>query len=240
MYRIMIVEDDKVLREGIVLALNSGETVFSQAATLKEGRNLYRQEAFHLILLDINLPDGNGLDFLKEIKKEGTTPVILLTANDLETDIVSGLLTGADDYVTKPFSLAVLRARVEVQLRKWQGGSGLSDGASISGTAAGESASAIFSCGKYRFNFNHQEFFCGEQRVELSRTEQKLLRILVENKGRSVTREQIISYVWQEEWEFVEENALSVAVNRLRGKLSDKNCIRTIYGVGYCWEVKKP
>lgn len=230
MHQILIVEDDNALSDGIVLALNSEENVFYQAVSLSEGRKWYREQTFDLVLLDINLPDGNGLDFLKEIKKAGETPVILLTANDLETDIVSGLLSGADDYVTKPFSLAVLRARVEVQFRKHQGSScpgkkGLCD---VSEEAGG-----------YRFDFNHQEFFCGEQRVELSRTEQKLLRMLVENRGRCVTREQLITYVWPEEWEFVEENALSVAVNRLRSKLSAKKYIRTIYGVGYCWEVEK-
>lgn len=222
MKQIMIVEDDRALSDGIVLALKSGDTGFFQAASLEEGRRLYGETAADLVLLDVNLPDGNGLDFLKEIKEEGDTPVILLTANDLETDIVSGLLSGADDYVTKPFSLAVLRARVEVQLRKGQ-----------------ERGREALVFGKYRFNFEHQEFFCGEQRLELSRTEQRLLRILVENRGRCVTREQILAYVWRGEWEFVEENALSVAVNRLRGKLSDKTCIRTVYGTGYCWEVEK-
>lgn len=230
MLRIMIVEDDKALSAGIAMALRQEDLSFEKAYTLEEGRKKQRENPMDLLLLDINLPDGSGLDFLKEIKEEGETSVILLTANDLEADIVSGLSLGADDYVTKPFSLPVLRARVEVQLRKKREGS------------------QVF-LGPYRFDFGKQEFFRKEEgaagaegseegwkKIELSRTEQRLLRILTENKGRTVAREQMISYVWPMDWEFVEENALSVAVNRLRGKLSDKACIRTVYGIGYCWE----
>ncbi len=232
MPKIMIVEDDRALNTGIAMALQQEDLFFVKAYSLEEGRKKLKEELVDLVLLDVNLPDGSGLSLLEEIKENKEMQVILLTANDLETDIVSGLLLGADDYVTKPFSLAVLRARVEVQLRKKRG----------------ESQVLL---GTYRFDFGKQEFFREEEingaegkqkiwkKIELSRTEQRLLRILTENKGRTVTREQVISYVWPLDWEFVEENALSVAVNRLRGKLADKACIRTVYGVGYCWEVEE-
>lgn len=221
MSEILIVEDDKALSEGIALSLRAENITFVQAYTLEEGRRGYREGSVDLVLLDVNLPDGSGLSLLEEIQKKGETPVILLTANDLETDIVSGLLAGAQDYITKPFSLAVLRARVQVQLRrKKEDRRGLS-------------------FGTFFFDFERQEYRKGKENLELSRTEQRLLRILVENAGRCVAREQILIYVWPEEWEFVEENALSVAITRLRGKLSQKGCIRTVYGIGYCWEVDR-
>src|SRR5699024_11437880 len=110
-----------------------------------------------------------GFDFLEEVKKNGSFPVILLTANDMETDIVAGLEAGADDYITKPFSLAVLRARVNTQLRRTR--------------EAGKKTEAVGSCGRYKFCFGRLEYYVDGKAVELSKNEQKLLRILVENQG---------------------------------------------------------
>ena len=113
-----MVEDDKALANGIVLALKDSDKTLVSCYNLASAREQLKSEVYALVILDINLPDGNGLDLLKEIKSSTNTPVILLTANDMETDIVYGLELGAADYVTKPFSLAVLRARVNTQLRK--------------------------------------------------------------------------------------------------------------------------
>lgn len=118
MRKLLLLEDDTALGEGIHLALKSGETKITLCRTLSEGRLALEQDVFDLLILDINLPDGNGLELLREVRQSSTVPVILLTANDMETDIVNGLESGADDYITKPFSLAVLRARVNTQLRR--------------------------------------------------------------------------------------------------------------------------
>ncbi|MDE6845214.1 MAG: response regulator transcription factor, partial [Lachnospiraceae bacterium] len=179
---------------------------------------------YSLVLLDVNLPDGNGFDFLQEIKKNHDICVIMLTANDMETDIVAGLELGADDYITKPFSLAVLRARVETQLRRVQ-----TNRASIN-------TEQIITVDDYCFNFTQMLFMHGEERIELSKTEQKLLRILVENQGITLTREQLLDRIWSMEAEFVDENALSVTVKRLRDKLDAQERIKTVYGIGYRWE----
>ena len=220
MDKILIVEDDKALNNGIALALRDANILFESAFDLRTARILTASKKFDLIILDVNLPDGSGLDFLADIKEYHDTPVILLTANDMETDIVSGFELGADDYITKPFSLAVLRARVNVQLRKKK------------------KASNIYKTDKYSFDFDKLEFTVEKNAVDLSKTEQKLLRILIENRGNTVTRGSLYDGIWIDGSEFVDENALSVAVKRLRDKLGSSNPITTIYGIGYTWAVK--
>ena len=116
MKTILIVEDDKKLNDGIKLALRN-EFFCLQAFSLQSASDIYQEQSSDLIILDVNLPDGDGMDFLTEIRKTDDVPVILLTANKMEMDIVSGLELGANDYITKPCSLMVLRARVGVQLR---------------------------------------------------------------------------------------------------------------------------
>ena len=205
--KIMIVEDDKKLNDGIRLALKNDSYIA-------------------LVLLDVNLPDGNGIDFVKEIRKNSQVPIILLTVNNMEVDIVTGLDVGANDYITKPFSLMVLRARVAVQLRNKE-------------TTAGD----FVKIDGFEFCFDKMEFFKNGELVELSKTEQKLLRLLCENRGKVLKREYLIDEVWQGDTEFVDAHALTVAVKRLRDKLEDDvqnpKYIRTVYGIGYTWAVKE-
>ena len=221
---LLIVEDDRALGEGIRLALQAPELRLQLCHTLAEAGSLAARQPFDLLILDINLPDGNGLDFLRALRREHAVPVILLTANDLETDIVAGLELGADDYITKPFSLAVLRARVHAQLRR--------------GTPAQTERVEI---DRFSFDFGRMEFQRDGQPVELSKTEQKLLRLLVENRGRTLTRAQLVDRIWTDGAAYVDENALSVTVKRLRDKLeeipSKPRYIKTVYGLGYTWAV---
>lgn len=210
MKKILIVEDDSHLNTGIVMALQGGSLTLDSAFTISEAWDCLNRET-----------EGTG---------EGYNLVILLTANDMETDIVTGLAMGADDYITKPFSLAVLRARVQVQLRRHG-----SEKIHPPGTSAGAGASDCFSQGAFHFDFPRMEFRGPSGTVELSRTEQKLLRILVKNRGVVVSRQRLLEYVWGEGSEYVDENALSVAVKHLRDKLSAAEEIRTVYGVGYQW-----
>ena len=115
--RLLIVEDDKKLNDGMCLALKNDAYTFYQCQTLEESRKILKEEQVSLILLDVNLPDGNGIDFVEEIRQSSQVPIILITVNNMELDIVTGLEAGANDYITKPFSLMILRARVGVQLR---------------------------------------------------------------------------------------------------------------------------
>lgn len=220
MKNILIIEDDSALTTGLCRALSSGEIHTAGCHCLREARTMLQQEVYALILLDVNLPDGNGFDFLKEIKSRFSIPVILLTANDMETDIVAGLELGADDYITKPFSLAVLRARVNTALRRKNP----------------EKTSASFLTDCYSFDFDKMEFFYNGIKTELSKTEQKLLRLLVENAGITLSRDKLIDMVWTDGAEYVEENALSVTVKRLRDKLNAQDHIKTVYGIGYVWK----
>ncbi|MBD5474705.1 MAG: response regulator transcription factor [Lachnospiraceae bacterium] len=227
-HRILIIEDDVTLAGGLCRALQNEGTETLYCTTLREaGRLLEEQQTvgkqYSLVILDVNLPDGSGFDFLQEIKKEYDICVIMLTANDMETDIVAGLELGADDYITKPFSLAVLRARVETQLRR------------VQADRISRNAEQVVVIDDYCFNFTQMLFMCREERIELSKTEQKLLYLLVENQGITLTREQLLDRIWSET-EFVDENALSVTVKRLRDKLGAQERIKTVYGIGYRWE----
>lgn len=223
--RIQIVEDDRALSDGIVLALQEPDYIFCQSDGVKQAQNAFEQQMPDLIILDINLPDGSGYDYLRWLRTKSEVPVLMLTANDLEMDEVMGLNLGADDYMTKPFSLAVLRARVQALSRRKQ-----------------QREHAVWQEGDFFFDFDALVFQKNGQEISLSVNEQKLLRMLVTNAGRILTREILMERIWNEGSDYVDENALSVTVNRLRSKLETKgdpvSYIQTVYGQGYLWNKK--
>ena len=225
MQKILLLEDDITLGSGIRLALQSPSVQITLCRTLAQPRNAFEENGFDLLILDINLPDGSGLELLEQVRRTSHVPVILLTANDLEMDVVTGLESGADDYITKPFSLAILRARVNAQLRR-----GMS------------TKTSCFEIDRFQFDFDRMEFRKDGQSMELSKTEQKLLRILVENRGQTLSRGVLVDRIWTDGAEYVDENALSVTVKRLRSKLEDTpsspQYLKTVYGIGYTWAVK--
>lgn len=221
MKRILIIEDDRDLNQGLCLALQNSAHQIVSCFDLQSGRRVLAEQTVDLILLDINLPDGNGLTFLQELRKGSAVPVILLTANDTEMDVVIGLEHGADDYITKPFSLAILRARVSAQLRR------------------AEQTDTVHNrivLDQFMFDFDRMEFQKEGQLIELSKIEQKLLRLLVENKGVTLSRAMLVDRIWTDGAEYVDENALSVTIKRLRDKLDAASYIKTVYGVGYVWK----
>ena len=221
MEQILIMEDDMALNKGLCKALTTDSRQLISCTDIRSAREQILCSTPSLILLDINLPDGSGLDFLKEIKKgSDPIPVILLTANDTDLDIVNGLELGADDYITKPFSLAVLRARVNTQLRK---------------IPSATVSNSVITIDDYSFDFSTMEFSIRNKKVELSKTEQKLLRLLIENRGTVMSRSALVDRIWTDGAEYVNENALSVTVKRLRDKLKAHSYIKTIYGIGYSW-----
>jgi DNA-binding response OmpR family regulator len=220
---ILILEDDTALCKGIELTLKGAEWRFTLCHSIVEARTALVNESPDLFILDINLPDGSGLAFCAELRTAGNkSPVLMLTANDTELDMVTGLESGADDYVTKPFSLAVLRARVDALLRR-----GAYD--------------KIATIDGFMFDFEALRFEKSGQAVELSKTEARLLQLLFANKGQTLSREQLLERIWPDGTEFVDENALSVAVRRLRAKLeadpSNPRYIKTVHGIGYKWTV---
>ncbi len=220
MEQILIVEDDKGLNQGLCKALKTDNRQIISCYNLQSAKEQLLCQIPNLILLDLNLPDGNGLELLQELcTNSNKPPVILLTANDTDEDVVNGLEKGADDYITKPFSLTVLRARVNTQLRK----------------SYNEKNIASVIIGPYSFDFAAQQFFVNGSNIELSKTEQKLLKLLVENKGCTMERAALVDRIWTDGADYVDENALSVTVKRLRDKLNAKDYIKTVYGIGYVW-----
>lgn len=220
MEQLLIVEDDLTLNEGLCKVLRNERIRTVSCRNLREAREQLALGNVSLVLLDLHLPDGNGSELLREIReRDPNLPVILLTANDTDADIVQGLEQGADDYITKPFSLSVLRARVNARLR----------------ASSAKKESDVYRSGSFSFDFSRMTYSVNGISVELSKTEQRLLRILVEHSGRTVRREDLIDRIWTDGSEYVDENALSVTVKRLRDKLSAQEAIKTVYGIGYRW-----
>ena len=226
---IQIVEDDKTLSEGISISLGDYADSFYKEYKIeaaKAGFDRYGKE-ISLIILDLNLPDGIGYDYLKYVRER----------NDLEMDEVTGLTMGADDFLTKPFSLAVLRARVNALVRRSQitsNAGALNDKASSINEKSG-----VYEIDDMVFDFDKLQFTKDEEELFLSVNEQKLLKVFLDNKGLLLTRDTLIERLWGDSGEYVEENALSVTINRLRSKIEsagkDKH-ISTVYGQGYRFE----
>ena len=218
-YRILVAEDDRGLNQGIRLALQREEFVFDAACTLKETEKIWREKAPDMILLDVNFPDGSGFEFLRRLRKSDNIPVLMITANDMEMDEVTGLTLGADDYITKPFSLMALRARVE-NIRKRAVGA----------------VRPVYEEAGYFFDFERLKFQVQGREISLSAPEQKLLKVFTFSPGQTLPRERLSELIWVDGTEYVDENALSVTVSRLRRKLEIKGeeCpIQTVYGIGY-------
>lgn len=229
--KILIIEDDAGLNRGISFALEQEGYEAVSARTFQEGYSLFERENPDAVILDLNLPDGDGINFCKKIRQlagsKSETAILMLTARDLETDEIMGLTSGADDYITKPFSVSVLKIRLQNILRRKEeaanGGEGNADADHriISGEVVLDTAAL--------------RAFCGEQELELSMTEFRLLQYFLENKNHALLKEQILQRIWDADGNFVEENTLSVNISRLRKKLNG-NYIRTIQGIGYLWE----
>lgn len=223
MKEILLLEDDEVLSSGIIMALNRENYRFTQCFTIAAAREAMNRQTFDLLVLDINLPDGSGFVLCREIRKSSKIPIILLTARDMELDIVAGLESGADDYITKPFSLMVLRARVNALFRRFE-----------PGESPGE-----YVIDSFVFNFTKMEFYKNNMPIELSKTEQKLLYLFVLNQNITLCRTTMLERIWPDGTEYVEDNALSVTIRRLRDKLEDNpskpEYIKTVYGLGYVW-----
>lgn len=231
--KILMIEDDEGLNRGVSFALEQeGYTVVS-ARTLQEGNALFEKENPDAVILDLNLPDGDGLSFCKEIRQlprdKAGTAVLMLTARDMETDEIMGLASGADDYITKPFSVAVLKMRLQNILRRKEAGSGSNP------DALADSGEDTVTSGEVVLDRKIFRAFSGGQELDLSMTEFRLLQYFLENKNQALLKEQILQRVWDTDGNFVEENTLSVNISRLRKKLGG-NYIRTIQGIGYLWD----
>ena len=219
METVLIVEDEARIRDIVRDYFSAHGLACDLARDGEEALDLLRDHDYDAILLDIFMPNLDGFQVCAAVRRDSQVPILFLTALGNEEDMLRGYALGCDDYVTKPFSLAVLRARVNRLLRR------------------GSAPAAALELGPFSFDFERLRFMRNGTEVELSKTEQRLLRLLVEHRGQTLTREQLLDRVW-DGGEFVDANALSVAVKRLRDKLTDAP-IKTVYGLGYTWEEKR-
>ncbi len=227
MKKILIVEDDLALSSGLCFELDTSGYLTSAAYTLEKADWLLKEESFHLVLLDVNLPDGNGFDLCKKIKADfPEIPVIFLTANDMDKDVINGFDLGADDYITKPFHTQILKRRIEVALRR-----------GCKRRASGD----YYDDGWLRLDFAALTAIRGNETLSITPNEYKLLCFLIANAGRLVTRRLLMEKLWDSGGNFIDDHSLTVAMNRLRGKIEDDghSYIQTIRGMGYIWTGEK-
>lgn len=221
MNRLLIIEDDADLREGLTFAFEMEGYFVASAGSKHEGNRLVRQEKWDLVILDCNLPDGNGFDFLTELRAFSEMPVFMLTARNTEMDEVKALELGVADFMSKPFSLAVLKARVRRILAQAQ-------------------PAVCITSGGVQLNKDTCTVMCDGTVVDLSKVEYQLLLYLMENREQVLTKEQILAHVWDAQGKFVDDNTLSVTIRRLRAKIEQDakhpTHIRTVHGVGYVWK----
>lgn len=217
MANIFLLEDDKILSKGISIALEKDGHHVTTAYDYVEALQKYTLKKYNLFLLDINLPDGNGMNFCQKIRQTSQLPVLFLTANDTEEDMLNGYDVGCDDYISKPFSIDVLRRKVSAILKR-----------TITETARIQYKDLEVDMEKCLVLLNGEE-------VHLSATEYKLLCYLIQHKGTVVTKAMLLENLWDKDGNFIDDNTLRVNIKRLRQKLKDDNqeYIVTVFGIGY-------
>ena len=220
MSTILIIEDDISLNRGVTFALKKEGYEVISAYTKEEGKIAILQNQIDFLLLDINLPDGSGLDFCKEINDKMDFPIVFFTANDTEEDMIKGFESGCDDYISKPFSIGVLKFKINAILKR----------------NCGE-AKNIFKYKDLKIDFDSRKVHKRDEEIYLTATEYKLLELLSKNKGRAMTKEILLDKLWDNNGNYVDENTLSVNIRRIRKKIEDdsKNpeYIITLFGIGY-------
>jgi DNA-binding response OmpR family regulator len=245
--RILIVEDDEKLARMVELELTHEGYDVSKRTDGTSGLEAAENEGFDLVLLDIMLPGLSGIEVLRRLRKTKAVPVILLTARDEVVDKVTGLDSGADDYITKPFAIEELLARIRAALRKKEAahagagfgmgvGSGSGSGAGLSGALPdSRTANEVFTEGALTLDVGRHRVAYNNEEIELTLKEFELLHCLLENKGMVMTRDVLLDRVWGYDY-IGESNAVDVYVRFLRSKIDEKYGIRlitTVRGVGY-------
>lgn len=217
---ILVVEDDRNLNQGVAFCLKQVGYAVLSAFSLQEARQILQEQSIQFLLLDINLPDGSGLDFCREVRETATYPIVFFTANDAEIDMVKGFEVGCDDYIAKPFSLEVLKYKVQAMLKR-----------DVS------EEENLFQFDGLQMDFDQMNVVVDGQDIKLSATEYRLLEILVQNQGKVTTKEWLLEKLWDSRGNFVDENTLHVNIQRLRKKVEpdvkNPRYIITVFGLGY-------
>ncbi len=221
MKKILLIEDDRDLNAGLSYDLEMEHYKVRAAFTLGEGIRLLAEEPADLILLDGNLPDGDGFDFCRAVKAEQDIPVIFLTARDLDQDEMRGFDCGADDYITKPFKMPILHRRIQAALRK----------------SGAKETDGRYDDGFLKIDFDSLTAERDGEPLALTQTEYRILRLLTANADKVMTKRLLLEKIWDNSGNFVDEHAVAVNINRLRKKLESggHTYIKTLYGMGYQW-----
>jgi DNA-binding response OmpR family regulator len=225
--RILLLEDDISLIDGLQYSLKKNGFELEIAHTVNEAKDLIFKNEYDLLLLDVTLSDGTGFMVCEQVRKQGNNvPIIFLTVSDEEVNVIRGLDSGGDDYVTKPFKLAELCSRIKALLRR----------ARVSNT----SNSTVLSCGDISIDLLGSCVLLKGIPLDLTSAEYRLLCLLVRNAGRIVTRKVILDELWDKSGDFVDDNTLSVYIRRLREKVeknpSHPEHLITVRGFGYQWK----
>lgn len=219
---ILVVEDDHLLNNTLCYNLNAAGYKVDSALCKQEAENYIEKQRYELIVLDVNLPDGNGFDFCKEVKERcPETAVIFLTANDMESDMLKGFELGADDYVTKPFPISVFQKKVSALLNR------------ISAQSGGD----FYDDGNLYINFSELSACLAGQPITLTSLEYRLLKVLTRNSQTVLTRQVLLEKLWDADENYVDEHALTTTISRIRSKIETNrhSYIKTVYGMGYMW-----
>lgn len=221
MQRILIIEDDFSLNRTLAYSLQSSNYLVDSAYTLKEAIEYLKNSSYLLLILDVNLPDGNGFKDLYKLKEYSDASIIYLTANDLERDIIQGYDLGADDYITKPFSLPILQKKISALTKRLKE----------------KQEETVFNDGVLYINFSTLKTYVNNIEIDISPLEYRILDYLITNKGHILKRSQLLTHLWDCNENFVEDASLNTAISRLRKKIEKEghHYIKTIYGTGYMW-----
>ena len=220
MKKILLLEDDESLNRGISLKLSKEGYRVLSAHTIREAKAIFEKEKIDLVISDITLPDGNGLDFGKAVREKSDVLLIYLTAMDQEIDIVNGYDTGADDYITKPFSVNILTSKVNAFMRRLN-----------------ENLDEILLSEEIEVSIKKMQVKKAGKPIVLSKTELQLLIYLLENAGHILSKENILDKIWGLDGQFVDDNTVTVNISRLKNKLGTE-CIANVRGLGYLWTGK--
>lgn len=219
--RIFVLEDDEAIGIGLSYTLESEKYEVTLVKTVSEAKKTVENEEFDLYILDLTLPDGNGYEVCSLIKSKGDLPVIFLTAYDDEINVVTGFELGADDYISKPFRVRELLARVKSVLRRY----------------SKDNADGIVKIGELSVNTAEARVMLRGEEVILTAMEYRLLLSFVNNRGTVLTRRKLLEEIWDVDGDFVNDNTLTVYIKRLRDKIeNDPNnpqYIKTVRGMGY-------
>ena len=226
MKKILLVEDDIALSAGLCFELEEEDYLTVAAHSLKKAGQLLETSKFDLLLLDVDLPDGNGFTFYKEIKKRYTVPVMFLTGRKEEEDVLGGYDLGADDYVTKPYNSQELLARVKSHLRRY----------TRLGDIHAASASKEFKSGRLCYHAEERVLYADGESIRLTATETKIVDLFMRNLGRVFSAEEIYRRVWEED-AFAPENTVMVHIRRIREKIElnpkEPEYLKVVWGIGY-------